>query len=545
MRLFLASLFTIILLSGFLAAIVFTFLFIGGYIDAYLLIFLVVALNFILWLVSPTISDIMYSFFFHMKWITLEDLRKNSKSSAELIENVCRKYNFNIPKLGLIDDKNPNAFTYGSGRWNARIVVTNGIFQYLEDDNIAAVYGHELGHVKNRDFIVMTAAATIIQLLYVFYVIGTQSSKTSRKGGGYLLLIGVASYVLYWIGQYIVLYLSRIREYYADQFSGEETKDPNSLSFALIKIAYGILTNPDDVKLVNTTKNMGIMNFSAAKSLGMTYYMAHESKNPSLLDNAFLFDLHNPWAFISELMSTHPLTAKRIKRLCSVSKRIGTKPAFDFDMIEKKSSVNKRRLRTNFLKDLAVLSLPVCAAIIYPFLYAAAILTEMIIFNVFQFFSLWMIIIGLAMIIKTIYRYPGKAPQKLTVFELMSDVYASPVRGRRVILKGKFIGRGVPGFIFSEDLMMQDRTGLIYLNYQSWFPLLGNLFFALKKVKDLIGGQAEADGWFLRGGSSWMDLSSMKTREKTIKSYIKPMGLFWGLVSIMIGFALAPWMFLL
>ena len=182
---------------------------------------------------------------------------------------MCRKYNFNIPRLAIIPDKNPNAFTYGSGRWNARIIVTEGIFRYLNENQIKAVYGHELGHIKNRDFIVMTTASTILQLLYVFYIIGVMSQRTgggSKKDeGSYLVLIGIISYIFYWIGQYIILYLSRVREYYADQFSAEETKDPNSLAVALVRIAYGILTNPDNVNLVELTKTMGIMNFSSAK----------------------------------------------------------------------------------------------------------------------------------------------------------------------------------------------------------------------------------------------------------------------------------------
>ncbi len=537
MKLFLASVFTLLLLSGFLATILFAFMYVAGYIDAILLPILVVLLNFILWLVSPTISDFIYRYFFKARWISLSDLRSKSKSGADLIEATCTKYGFNIPKVGIVPDKNPNAFTYGSGQWNARIIVSEGIFHYLDDKNIAAVYGHELGHIKNRDFIVMTAASTIIQLLYVMFIMGVRSGRGggSKKGGGYLALIGIASYIFYWIGQYIVLYLSRVREYYADQFSAEETKDPNSLSVALIRIAYGILTNPDDVKLVNTTKNLGIMNFSAAKATGLTYYMSQKLHEPSMVDKSFLFDLHNPWAFVYELGSTHPLTGKRIRRLSMLSRKFGKKPAFDFDVIERAYQIDKGKLRANFLKDLLALSIPLIVALGFPLFYLYGVLAGMVSFQLFQFLALWLMLIGLGMIIRTVYRYPGKKPERLTVLQLMGDVYASPVRGRRVLLDGKFIGRGIPGFIFSEDLMMQDKTGLMYLNYQSWIPLFGNIFFALSRVKSLIGRPAQANGWFLRGISSRTDLSSLHTEGRTISSYIKAISIFWGLFFICAG----------
>jgi hypothetical protein len=69
----------------------------------------------------------------------------------------------------------------------------------------------------------------------------------------------------------------------------------------------------------------------------------------------------------------------------------------------------------------------------------------------------------------------------------MGDVYASPIRGTRVELNGVIVGRGIPGLIFSEDMMFQDETGLIYLNYEGLIPFLSNLVFAILKLEKLIG----------------------------------------------------------
>ena len=547
MKLFLASLFTLLLLFSFLGTVVFAYLYITGTVNTLMFFVLVIILNFLLWLVSPKISDFIYRYFFKMRWITMEELREKSPGAVEIIESVCRKYRFNIPKLGIIPDKNPNAFTYGSGRWNARIIATEGIFKYLDDDNIKAVYGHELGHIKNRDFIVMTVANSIIQLLYALYVTARESveKKGSRsKNSGAILFVGLLAFIFYWIGQYFVLFLSRTREYYADQFSAEETRNPDSLSIALIRIAYGILTNPDDVKLVKTTKNIGIVNFAASKSVGMYYHMSYENKNPELLEKAFLYDIKNPWAKIFEISSTHPLTGKRIRRLSELCKKLGTVSRFDFERIERSHNVSTGKLYKNFFKDIFAMGLPfiflagVITFYIYSFLSGFITISLPAITS---FFALLFISVGAGNILKTLYRYPGGTPQQATIEELMGDIYASPVRGRHVVINGKFIGKGIPGFIFSEDIMMQDKTGLIYLNYESWFPLLGNLFFALKKVKKLIGTAAAAEGWFIRGATQRIDINKLKTPSKTIKSYIKLIGLFWGFFFIFVGLYIISW----
>ncbi|MCD6590461.1 MAG: M48 family metalloprotease [Candidatus Aenigmarchaeota archaeon] len=558
MRLFLASVFTILLLSGFLATALFVLLFFAGFIDAAVLISLVILFNFVLWLVSPKLSDFIYRYFFKMRWMSLEELGKRSRKTVEFLENTCRKYNFPLPKLGIIDDKNPNAFTYGSGRWNARIIVTEGIFHYLEEDHIVAVYAHELGHIKNRDFIIMTLASTILQLLYVVSQILIRSrlyessgrGGSKREGGGIILIVGIISYIFYLIGQYIVLYLSRVREYYADEFSARETGNPNALSLALIRIAYGILANPDNVELINTTKHMGIVNFHAAKSTGLTYHISQKLRDASILERAFLFDICNPWAFISELNSTHPLTGKRIRRLCMLCKDIGVKSLFDFDKIREEYQVDRRKLRWNFVKDMFVLFLPVLLATGFPVIYillhigmnsdilSSLFVPGFVVRLAFELIPFWLIIIGLTIVVRTLYRYPRGRGKEMRIVDLLCDVYASPVRGRKVVVNGKFIGKGVPGFIFSEDMMMKDSTGLIYLNYESWLPFLGNLIFSVSKVNELIGKEARVEGWFLRGLSSRIDLDYLKSGGEIVKSYVKLLGILSGLIIAGIGLML-------
>jgi len=100
-----------------------------------------------------------------------------------------------------------------TGAFNARIVVTKGLFTYLEPKEIKTVLAHELGHVVHRDFIVMAIASVIIQLFYEIYRISLRVGQRGKKKSGTLfLLAGAIGYVFYIIGIYIVLFLNRIRE---------------------------------------------------------------------------------------------------------------------------------------------------------------------------------------------------------------------------------------------------------------------------------------------------------------------------------------------
>ncbi len=136
-------------------------------------------------------------------------------------------------------------------------------------------------------------------------------------------------------------------------------------------------------------------------------------------------------------------------------------------------------------------------------------------------------ILGISVIIKTLYRYPSTAcANETNVLALMSDLYASPVRGTPMILHGSVIGRGMPGYVFSEDVMLQDETGLMYLDYQSGIPIIGNFLFAWKKVKKLIGEQVSTRGWFFRSAVQSVMLHSLEHNGALIKSYAK----FWNIV---------------
>ncbi len=438
-----------------------------------------------------------------------------------MIKKICSEHNIKTPKFGMIPDENPTAFTYGSWKWNARIIISHGIITYLADEERAAVYGHELGHIKNNDFIIMTIASTLLQILYELYVVSSNSSKWNGKWKQGFALVGLVSYVFYFIGQYVLLYLSRVREYYADEF-GAKYADPNKLSDALIKIAYGILITPANNRLIESTKFIGIANDKVSKWIGMLYYNVGKDDSNDLIEKSFLYDLKNPWALISELSSTHPLTGKRINRLMTLT----SSPKYDIAAIEQKYPVDTTKLYAGFWMDITFLLLTKVLAFLFAIL-------ALVLFADNQNLIIYMIAafvcgLGFSLLVKTFWAYPWQTPRETTVLELMSDVYASPVKWSKVKLSGSIIGKWEAWYMFSEDVMFKDSTGFMYLDYQSKIPLIGNLIFSLTKVKKFIGQSVQTTGWFFRSVSHYTVVDTLDTADGQVHAsgWVK----FWGVV---------------
>ena len=168
-KLLFASFATLGLLLSFVFFIFYLLAFWAHMVDIELLIALTIGTNLILWWVSPYITDWVQKVFYKIRRVTFEEFSLEHGEVASFIKGVSEKNRINIPLLRIIDDANPTAYCYGSYPGNSRLVVSTGIFKYLDIEEQKAVFAHELGHIVNRDFIVMTIAVTLLQVLYEVY----------------------------------------------------------------------------------------------------------------------------------------------------------------------------------------------------------------------------------------------------------------------------------------------------------------------------------------------------------------------------------------
>ncbi|NER92952.1 MAG: M48 family metalloprotease [Symploca sp. SIO1B1] len=508
-------------IAGLFTAVVFTLVF-----------------NIVAFFLSPWLMDLSQRWLYQTRWVSLSEVESQSPEAAKVIQYVCAEKQLKQPRLGIIDDQNPTAFTYGSLPNSARLVVSQGLFTYLDDDEIATVYAHELGHIVHWDFAVMTVASTLVQITYLIYItarrLGRSGSEKARDAAQSAALI---AYGFYLVGTYLLLYLSRTREYFADHFAAETTGNPNALSRALVKIAYGIVEEGQRAKepsrLVEGTRALGIYDPKAAASSGTAYRVAAQ---PEQVGRVFLWDLFNPWGWWMELNSTHPLTGKRVRALSTYAEQLGLPTEFDMGRIVGESkSLNKPKLYRNFATDLLLF-------IAIPIGLVGGLLLGLTVVNILPTAPIAFAIMGLgiAICLRTLVMYPNfKQAQESDILTLMSDPYASPLRGQPVKLQGELIGRGDAGYAFGSDLKFQDATGMIFLRYASRFGSLGNFLFGMGKVKNLLGSQGETTGWFRRGIAPWVDMTQFTSSSGTkVNSYHRFWSFIFGSGAMVVGLLL-------
>lgn len=314
-------------------------------------------------LISPFIMDLSLKWFYRMDWTPLSKLPEGTQ---EFIVEVCRKNRMKPPRMGIIDDGAPNAFTYGHTPGNARVIITAGLFDLLTEDELNAVIGHEIGHAKHWDILLMTVASLAPLILYYIFRVAMKV-RAKKQAAAVKVAVVIVSYLLYIASEYIVLWFSRTREYYADRFSGEATGDPGMLAQALVKIGYGLAgrekkkagkeKSSQRVPELEAIGAMGIFDGNAARALAVTSIRLGPARGAQAIDTELVkraarWDLWNPWASFYELHSTHPLIAKRLKYLSNQAQAAGLEPYVDFDETKPESFWDE------FLVDVIVHILP-------------------------------------------------------------------------------------------------------------------------------------------------------------------------------------------
>jgi heat shock protein HtpX len=199
----------------------------------------------------------------------------------------------------------------------------------------------------------MTMAGMLVQILYQIYA---ALVRTSRGGGdrkGYRAAVGLLALLFYYIGIYLVLYLSRTRKDLADAFSANKV-EPRHLASALIKIAYGIVAIEDTEatqSLLRSTRHLGVIDVKNARYTGLLAAGAAAE--------AMLFDTYNPWAALIQLNSTHPLTGRRVAHLGEIARAKGQGFAdYDVEAAAAHVHLDRGKLWGQFLGELLLLVAP-------------------------------------------------------------------------------------------------------------------------------------------------------------------------------------------
>jgi len=204
-----------------------------------------------------------------------------------MVSRLAARAGLPMPKVYLVDSPNPNAFATGRNPENAAVAATTGLLEMLTREEVEAVMAHELGHVRNRDTLIMTMVATIAGAISMIANFGLFFGGGNRNPVAAIAAMIMAPFA----AMIVQMAISRTREYGADKAGAEICGNPQALASALAKIA-------------NPAKR--IPNIAA-------------QKNPAAAQ------LYIVPTSVSELFSTHPATEKRIAALQAMQPGISPK----------------------------------------------------------------------------------------------------------------------------------------------------------------------------------------------------------------------------
>ncbi len=305
---------TVTLIIG-LSTLIFTLvLSLAGAFDFLTLGIMVVGINIGQWLLAPYIVDAVY------RVHPLPEAENPALHQA--IASISQKSGISKPKLMLSQIPLPNAFAYGSPLTGNRVAVTQGLLKNLDEGEVEAVIGHELGHLKHRDVQVMMAVSILPALMaYMGYLFMFQGQGSRRNEGNSGAIIGIAFIGFSWILNLFILYLSRLREYYADRHSaGVLQNGAQKLSSGLAKIVYSTQRtklSQGQKQNLNAFKALFIADPEKANVDSVALATIGASK-----DNLVQEILSKEPTFVDkviEALSTHPNIVKRLRALQNLS----------------------------------------------------------------------------------------------------------------------------------------------------------------------------------------------------------------------------------
>ncbi|MBS7642974.1 M48 family metalloprotease [Candidatus Bathyarchaeota archaeon] len=278
------------------------------------LLFLVIIFNLIQWLIAPYLINALYR--------TREVSKVNQPKLYGIVESLSRKIGVKTPKVRIANIGLPNAFAYGSPIAGSCVAVTTGLLTTLEDEEVEAVIGHELSHLKHRDVQIMMIASV---LPAIFYFIGYSLMLSGWSGGGRrnsgaaTVLIGLACIAIYWILTLFVLGLSRLREYYADRRSAMTVEDgARKLSEGLAKIVTAtsqMRGHRREAGGLNSFKALFISDPDHAELDAFYLSQSRELTADQSLVQSILARKVTMADRIMEAFSTHPNITKRLRAL--------------------------------------------------------------------------------------------------------------------------------------------------------------------------------------------------------------------------------------
>jgi len=239
-----------------------------------------------------------------------------------MVGELAQKAGIRKPRIGIAKMNIPNAFAFGRWGKDGRVCVTEPLMKLLNKGELKAVLGHEISHLRNRDVATITMLSVIPMILW-YVAWSFMFSRRSERGN--TAMIGIVAFLLYFITNMLVLYASRIREYYADLGSVKLGNTPHDMASALYKLVYGNAKIPkeslkqiegykaffanDPSRAANELKELRQVDLDMSGTIDENELKSLSSMDVKIKTSDKLM----------EILSTHPNMVKRVKHLSELA----------------------------------------------------------------------------------------------------------------------------------------------------------------------------------------------------------------------------------
>lgn len=309
----------VILLGAILFGIIYGFGQAMGIVNVYFYIIMTLFVLGLQYLISPA----LVGWTMRIKWVSEKEEPELHRMVAELAQNA----GLPKPRVGISQINIPNAFAFGRTRGDGRICVTQGIVKILNNNELRAVLGHEMTHIKHNDMAIITLLSAIPMILYhIAWSLMWSRSGRSKENGNSAALLGFVAFILYFVTNLLVLYGSRIREYYADEGSVRLGNKPHDMATALYRLVHSDARFKDSAELREAESVRAFFVNDPARAWYEVRELSQVDRDmDGTIDFNELNDLRQKQVNLGmadklmEIFTTHPNMLKRIKHLSTLT----------------------------------------------------------------------------------------------------------------------------------------------------------------------------------------------------------------------------------
>lgn len=502
---------------------------------------------------SPWFLDWSLRQFYGLKRLATGTLAQFSPESHRLLQRSCQQQNMPIPSLGLLPIAVPVVMSYGFSAKNARIVISQGCLDRLEDDEIAAIYAAEMGHIVHKTLATLSWVTTVIQVPYLVYwqaadigdwVLQRAEAVAGRKAWlagliripAYILAgISALAYGLFWMFRWAGLKLSRDRAAYSDRIACNLTGNPNGLARALAKLAMGTAEAVEQRGHVDPV----LESFELLQPLGYRSILSLGSALPYLSPTQVLaWETSHPLRTWLQLNQPSAFLADRLRSLMTYAQTWQLQPDFtlpDPTALQSRSPQSKPRPANLF-----IIAAPFWGALGGYLVATLAWGLGWLAFQLGQYRLSWLgsdygLLMGFPLIgfgLGTIWRFnrffpeiplsllrsgppeqhdPLQEDRCSEVAEFLQNPTLDPLQPQRIKLQGQLLGRqGISNWL-GQDLWLQTPLGLVRLHYLSQLGPIGNWLRHQDRPSDQVGQPVTVIGWLRRGATPWLDMEWLRS----------------------------------